>query len=346
MTFGGLLVALYVWKCLMLVAFQNKIIYMPSFPPNSRSERIADYAGQQCGDIEWADERTKAADGTDLAMAVATVPLPKGSRRIGAGPATGSDGRQPKAHVYILYFQGNASSIPPRLPGLSWVLRAVSDSKAIDLSPVHLTFVCLSYRGFWTSRGRPSENGLRLDAEAGAEWISRYHKQKYGDGSDMPVPILLIWGQSIGCGVATNLAATGRLPTGLPIEGLILETPFLSVKAMLETLYPQKWLPYKRLWPFLRNHLDSESNLDLIAKRCREDGKKLPSIHILEAERDEIVPREHGDLLYQKCNDLGVPVVRDTIPVAFHNEAIARGDGKKLAANAILQLIRRALDSS
>lgn len=101
LTFGGLLVALYMWKCLMLVAFQNKIIYMPGFPPNSRSERIVDYAGRQCGDIVWADERTKAADGTSLSMAVATVPLPKGSR-----PAAAFTQGHPKAHVYVLYFQG------------------------------------------------------------------------------------------------------------------------------------------------------------------------------------------------------------------------------------------------
>lgn len=106
LTFGGLLVALYVWKCLMLVIFQNKIIYMPGFPPNSRSERIADYLGQQCGDIYWTDERTRAADGTDLSMAVATVPLPKGSRCAATQITAGSTQGHPRAHVYVLYFQG------------------------------------------------------------------------------------------------------------------------------------------------------------------------------------------------------------------------------------------------
>ena len=214
----------------------------------------------------------------------------------------------------------------------------------MDLSPMQLTFVCLSYRGFWTSRGRPSEQGIRLDAEAGVRWIARDHEQKFGNGAEAPAPILLVWGQSIGCGVATNLAATGRLPANLPIKGLILETPFLSVKAMLEALYPQKWLPYKRLSPFLRNHLDSWSNLDLIAQSAKENGLQPPSIHILEAERDELVPKEHGELLCQKCVDLGIPVEKEAIPFAFHNEALARGDGKRLAAKAILQLTKRALD--
>lgn len=100
LTFGGLLVALYVWKCLMLVVFQNKIIYMPGFPPNARSQRIVDYAGRQCGDIDWSDERTTASDGTELAMAVAAVPLPTG------GQASMPSPRRAKAHVYVLYFQG------------------------------------------------------------------------------------------------------------------------------------------------------------------------------------------------------------------------------------------------
>lgn len=238
---------------------------------------------------------------------------------------------------------GNASSIPPRLPDLSWVLRAVSDSKGPPQTPTELTFVCLSYRGYWTSQGRPSEPGLRLDAEAGVRWIAERHDHLFGkDGST--IPVLLVWGQSIGSGVATNLAATGRLPSTMPIKGLILETPFISIKAMLETLYPQKWLPYKYLWPFLRNHLDSWENLGLIAQASKEKGGAGPMIYILEAERDEIVPKEQSDRLYQRCVDLGLPVDRGIVPVAYHQQAISRGEGKKLAAQAIRSLTQRALD--
>jgi len=92
--FVGLLVALWTWKCTMMVVFQNRIIYMPGLPPTARWQRIADYA-KQCRGIEWREERTKAADGTDLGMAVATVHLR-------AGPDAG----RPVARVYILYFQG------------------------------------------------------------------------------------------------------------------------------------------------------------------------------------------------------------------------------------------------
>ncbi|KAL2023485.1 hypothetical protein VTK56DRAFT_2481 [Thermocarpiscus australiensis] len=340
LVFSGLLVALWTWKCMMMVLFQNKIIYMPGLPPNARRERIADWASL-CGGIQWCEERTVAEDGTDLAMAIATVNFPQKGR-----PAATRPEEPPAAHVYVLYFQGNASSIPPRLPDLSWVLRAISDSKTNvpPLAPLQLTFVCLSYRGYWTSRGRPSEAGLRLDAEAGVRWIAQRHERMFG-GDSRTAPILLVWGQSIGSGVATNLAATGRVPSNMQIKGLLLETPFVSIRAMLETLYPQKWLPYKHLWPFLWNHLDSWENLGLIARSGRERGGTAPAIYILQAERDEIVPKEQSDKLYQRCVDLGLPVERGVVPVAYHQQAIARGDGKKLAAQAILKLTKRALNS-
>lgn len=79
----------------MMVVFQNRIIYMPGMPPTARWEQIADYA-KQCRGVEWREERTKAADGTDLGMAVATVSLGTGTR------TNGSQRRR----IYILYFQG------------------------------------------------------------------------------------------------------------------------------------------------------------------------------------------------------------------------------------------------
>ncbi|KAK0657291.1 hypothetical protein B0T16DRAFT_319916 [Cercophora newfieldiana] len=325
--FTGLFISLWIWKCVMLVVFQNKIIYMPGLPPNARSETIADYA-PLCGGVKWHEERTIAADGTSLALAVATVTVPGV-----LGPESAS------THVYILYFQGNASSTPPRLPDLSWVLRTISDGRDRMSIPLELTFICLSYRGYWTSKGRPSEKGLRLDAESGMHWIAEHHRKKTGGRA-----IVLLWGQSIGCGVATNLAATGRLPAGVSIDGLLLETPFLSVRTMLGVLYSQRWLPYQYLWPFLRNQLDSWSNLGLIAEFSERSGGVAPSIFILEADRDELVPKSHGEALFERCQSLGIPVEKGAAPVAYHSEAIARGEGKKIAAQAIKKLIKRALE--
>lgn len=96
--FTGLLLALWGYKCVMLVLFQNRIIYMPSMPPFSRSERIADYAAA-CRPVVWREERiTCARDGTRLAVAVG---------EIGAGKMEDGDGEErERKRVVIIYFQG------------------------------------------------------------------------------------------------------------------------------------------------------------------------------------------------------------------------------------------------
>jgi hypothetical protein len=93
--FGGLLVTLWAWKCLMLVVFQNKIIYMPGLPPNARREKISDYSSQ-CGGIAWREEHVFTKDGKRIALAVADVAIPAARREA-----------QEQSHIYVLYFQGS-----------------------------------------------------------------------------------------------------------------------------------------------------------------------------------------------------------------------------------------------
>ena len=71
--FTGLVLALWFYKCCMMVIFQNKIIYMPSVPSFSRSEKIADYAAR-CKPVEWREQHIAASDGTSIAVAVGSMP--------------------------------------------------------------------------------------------------------------------------------------------------------------------------------------------------------------------------------------------------------------------------------
>ncbi|KAG0651280.1 hypothetical protein D0Z07_2119 [Hyphodiscus hymeniophilus] len=195
--------------------------------------------------------------------------------------------------------------------------------------------VCCSYRGYWTSKGRPSERGIFRDAEAALGWIKSDHEHH---SRNRPVQVI-IWGQSIGAGVAANLASQqDPLSKGLWIRALILETPFLSIKAMLETLYPQKWLPYRYLWPFLRNHLDSSKALGLLGDNIIAKGARVPKVLILEAGRDELVPRSHGDMLERRCIDVGLAVERQVVGSALHNEILVRPGGR----NAVVEAIRNS----
>jgi len=202
----------------------------------------------------------------------------------------------------------------------------------VDFS-VKYTFVCCSYRGYWTSKGRANEKGIALDAVAALNWIKN-------DANNEQVDVI-IWGQSIGAGVATHLAAQQALfSKDVALKSLVLETPFLNIRAMLETLYPQKWLPYRYLWPFLRNHLDSWKALGVL----KEDGKKLgidpPGILILEAGKDELVPKLHGEMLETRCIDLGLDVRKQLIEGAYHPEVMVRPGGRPAVVEAILKAIQ------
>ena len=312
----------------MMVVFQNKIIYMPGLPPNSRRERISDWSSS-CGGLEWEEKRVVVRDGTDIALCVSSVSSAWGNNRAGG------------SEVYVLYFQGsasrlsfmqiadmllgNASSLPPRLPDLSAVMRRLRNAD----TNTRYTLVAVSYRGYWTSRGSPSEPGINKDAQAALKWILKDHAAWRTEGSSRQ-PVIVYWGQSVGCGFATNLASSSKpCPSAI-----ILETPFVSVRAMLEELYPQKWLPYRHLWPFLRNHLDNLGNMDTIAQSI-EAGESPPQILILEAGKDELVPATHGERLYQKCREVSLPVSKVSVKGAYHNEAIVRMEGKAAVARAI-----------
>ncbi|PQE15938.1 alpha beta superfamily hydrolase protein [Rutstroemia sp. NJR-2017a BVV2] len=295
----------------------------PGLPPNARQETIATYQ-KECLGIQWREEKIKSTDGTSISLCVAEA-------------NAGTKEKTPRKMIYILYFQGNASSLPPRLPFLSSVPRKLQKSGGKLDDPVQYVFVCCSYRGYWTSSGRPSERGIIRDAVATLHWVKEDLQSRANpDGCDV-----ILWGQSIGAGVATSLAAKEDIfSRQLRLQLLILETPFLGIKAMLETLYPQKWLPYRHLWPFLRNHLDSWKALGDLHDRIRRTGMQEPRVFILQAGKDELVPTSHGDMLQKRCAELGLDVKRKIVESALHNEVLVRGGGSAAIAEAIEQVAR------
>jgi acetyl esterase/lipase len=191
--------------------------------------------------------------------------------------------------------------------------------------------VGVSYRGYWTSKGRPSEAGLLKDAAAALNWVSD-RSDKAPDACAEGVPVIL-WGQSIGAGVATSIASRPYLfPESIQLKMLMLETPFTSVKDMLVTLYPQRWLPYKYLWPFLWNHLDSLNALECISIQV---NRHTPKVVIVEAGKDELVPKSHGPLLEKRCIELGLDVQRFVVPGSLHTEVMTRPSGRAVLSRMI-----------
>jgi pimeloyl-ACP methyl ester carboxylesterase len=335
----------------MTVIFQDKIIYLPYLPPFARYEKLDDYAAV-CRPVQWEQQTIVSLDGTKLAICVGSIASGSIELASRANASCSSASRRPsttmdlplhrkKRSVVICYFQGNGGSTPPRLPLLSNVLKHLHAEKASVYHDIEFTIIALSYRGFWKSSGRASQTGIEQDAQA----LLHHVEAQYGDGTDGNLHVIL-WGQSIGAGVALAATSTFLSPTtpndrrtgnaNVTMPVLILETPFTSIKAMLLTLYPQTWLPYQYLWPFLWNHWDSEMGL---RKLATVDPKARPDVLIIGATRDEVVPAGEADRLEEVSREVGLVTYRRDVIGALHTDAAIRIEGRKIVCNCIMAAI-------
>jgi pimeloyl-ACP methyl ester carboxylesterase len=100
----------------------------------------------------------------------------------------------------VLYFHGNGASLRWRV------------ERFRELTADGTGLIALSYRGYGGSSGSPSEAGFFADANAAYAFaIARY-----------PAERIVLWGESLGSGVAVALAADK------PVGHVVLESPFTS----------------------------------------------------------------------------------------------------------------------
>lgn len=237
----------------------------------------------------------------------------------------------------------NAASLPPRLPYLSKVMKMADGDGIFGVKNgpnMSITIVAVSYRGYWTSTGSPSQKGIEQDADAALSWVL----ERYFSRGSLHRRKLMIWGQSIGAGVATNLTANylhdphafqaqsqpASQDESVVLSGLILETPFTNMCDLLFAFYPQKWHPYRYLSPFVRSHWDSLRSTQRIADAPA--NHKKPRIIMLEAGADEVVPAGNAEQLERHCKELGLDVERKVIRNALHSGVLAKRDGQVLVA--------------
>ncbi|MBV8792364.1 MAG: alpha/beta hydrolase [Pseudolabrys sp.] len=117
----------------------------------------------------------------------------------------------------VLYFQGNGGALNLRADRFRKIVASGAG------------LVALSYRGYGGSTGRPSEQGLLLDAKAAYAFAA----------AQVPTERIVIFGESLGTAVAVATAAEQ------PSAGLILDAPFISaleVAAASFPFVPVRWL--------------------------------------------------------------------------------------------------------
>jgi pimeloyl-ACP methyl ester carboxylesterase len=152
--------------------------------------------------------------------------------------------------------------------------------------------VAFHYRGYSPSTGSPSAQALKEDASLVYDLaVSRI-------GPERIVGV----GFSIGSGVAANLSRHRKL------DGLILVTPFDSLKLVAGELFP--WLP---VGPFFQHEMAAADDLR---------GSDTP-VAILAAERDEIVLRSRTAALRRDVPHL---IFDRTFAGAGHNDIYQRSD--------------------
>ena len=152
--------------------------------------------------------------------------------------------------------------------------------------------VAFHYRGYRPSTGSPSAEALLDDAPLVHDFaVDRVHPER-----------TIAVGFSIGSGVAAALAGQRS------VDGLILVTPFDSLKAVASGLYP--FLPVATLF---RHDMDAAAALK---------ASKVPTA-IIAAERDEIIPRRCTDGLRASVGNL---VFDHIVSGAGHNDIYQRSD--------------------
>jgi uncharacterized protein len=161
--------------------------------------------------------------------------------------------------LWILVFHGNAGNLAT--PG-----RPEHDRQLRDLG---LGVLALDYRGYGESAGTPTEAGLYADARAAYDYLR--------GPLALPARRILIYGHSLGSGVAVELATT------VEAAGLIVEGGFTSVPDRGAEVYP--WLP---------GHL--------MAHNCFASLERIGSVRmpvlVIHGRDDATIPIRHGRRLF------------------------------------------------
>jgi len=190
--------------------------------------------------LEWSDVTLTTEDGEVLGAWLVEVENPRGC---------------------VIVSHGNGGSLENRV-GL-----------AATLADMGFAVFLYDYRGYGTSTGSPSEDGLYLDGSAAYQWLLEH--------SWTPAQIVL-WGESLGGGVATELA------TRFECSRLVLDHTFTSAVDAGSYHYP--WLPVSLL------SIDRFESLD-----------KLPQIDvpilIIHSPQDRVIPYEQAEQLHAAAPD-------------------------------------------
>lgn len=179
------------------------------------------------------------------------------------------------SRLVTLFLHGNAGNITNRTPRIQEIIAAGSSVLMLD------------YRGYGKSNGRPSEQGLYRDSEAGYIYLL---------GKGYRPEQIILHGESLGTAVAIDLASRR------PCAALILEAPFTSASDVAGTV-----LPF--LGPLLVRSFNSLPKIRWI---------RVPKL-FMQGDRDEVIPLRLGQELFAAAQGSKTFWI---VPGAGHNDIL------------------------
>jgi len=165
-----------------------------------------------------------------------------------------------KAEFTILFCHGNGGNMAHRLDTLNIFYEMGVNCLIFD------------YRGYGTSGGKPTEEGVYIDAQTAYDWLVKEKK--------ISPENIIFFGRSIGGSVAAHLAGSVK------VKGLILESCFTSYVDIGRKFYP--YMPVKL---FARYDFNTFEYVKKV---------KCP-ILVIHSRSDEIIPFEFGLRLYEQA---------------------------------------------
>ena len=184
----------------------------------------------------------------------------------------------------VAYFHGNNDTI------------GQSGGLAMDLRRRGLGSMLVEYRGYGVSRpGTPSERGLYLDAKAALDALA---------GEGITADRIVLWGSSLGTGVAAEMARLGRGAV------LVMVSPYTSIPELGE-----------HYLPFLPAGVIVVDRFDTLGKAAQI---VVPTL-IVHGSADEVVPYRMGEELSRSIAGARLVTV-----VGGHHNDLFRLDGTRL----------------
>lgn len=269
------ILAIYIAVAVMIALIQRKLIYVPRREAVSTAD--TGYNATQIHDVLLTTH-----DGLEL----------NGWLVLADGVEAAEDdlaGALADERPLIVYFPGNGGH------------RAYRVRELRQFTRIGCHVLYFDYRGYADNPGRPSEADFAADSRAVWDFAT-------GELS-VPPERILVWGESLGGGVATRLASEvceeGQVP-----RGLMLRSTFSSLVDAAGFHYP--WLPVRWLL------LDRYESVDRI-------GEVTCPILILHGNVDRIVPIEQGRTLFAAAPEMsenGVPKRFVELAETGHNDVM------------------------